>query len=107
MSDHLPQFFILPEFQQKLFVEDFHEVNWNQIIRLNQNNVNLTFDNYLNTVNTLSKETFNKNHESHTVCKTRFIRRIDSLKSILDAITKIIKRYCMMSIRYIETIYQR
>ena len=72
ISDHLPQFFILPEFFSKSpptkyniishdwdkfndqpFLQDFEKINWNQVLQLNQNNVNITFENYLNTVNTL------------------------------------------------------
>ena len=71
--DHLPQFFILPEFfsnshprtkcniishdQEKSnsqsFLEDLEKINWNQVLQLNQDNVNITFKFYLNTVNTL------------------------------------------------------
>ena len=72
ISDHLPQFFILPEFFSKSpptkyniishdwekfnnqsFLQDFEKINWNQVLQLNQNNVNITLENYLNTVNTL------------------------------------------------------
>ena len=72
ISDHLPQFSILPEFFSKStptkyniishdwekfnnqsFLQDFEKINWNQVLQLNQNNVNITFENYLNTVNTL------------------------------------------------------
>ena len=72
ISDHLPQFFILPEFFSKSpptkynitlhdwekfsnqsFLQDFEKINWNQVFQLNQNNVNITFENYLSTVNTL------------------------------------------------------
>ena len=70
ISDHLPQFFILPEIFSKSppteynisydwenfnksFLQDFEKINWNQVLQLNQNNVNITFENYLNTVNTL------------------------------------------------------
>ena len=68
ISDHLPQFFILPEFFSKSpptkyniishdwekfnnqsFLQDFEKINWNQVLQLNQNNVNITFENYLNT----------------------------------------------------------
>ena len=72
ISDHLPQFFILPEFyskspptkyniishdwekfNNKLFLQNFEKTNWNQVFQLNQNNVNITFENCLTTVNTL------------------------------------------------------
>ena len=72
ISDHLLQFFILPEFFSKapptkyniishdwekfdnqLFLEDFAKINWNQVLQLKQNNINITFENYLNTVNIL------------------------------------------------------
>ena len=73
ISDHLPQFFILPDifsnsppakynimfhdwenFNNQSFREDFEKINWNQVLQLNQDNVNITFENYLNTVNTLN-----------------------------------------------------
>ena len=72
VSDHLPQFFVLPDFfsnspptkyniifhdwekfNNQSFLDDFEKINWNQVLQLNQNNVNITFENYLNTVNTL------------------------------------------------------
>ena len=72
ISDHLPQFLILPEFfsnspptkyniishdwkklNKKPFFQDFENINWNQVLQLNQNNVNITFENCLNTVNIL------------------------------------------------------
>ena len=71
ISDHLPQFFILPEcfskspptkynishdwekFNNQSFLQGFEKINWNQVLQLNQNNINITFENYLNTVNTL------------------------------------------------------
>ena len=73
ISDHLPQCFILPElfsnfpppakyniishdqekFNGQSFLEDFEKINWNQVLQLNQDNVNITFKTYLNTVNTL------------------------------------------------------
>ena len=40
-------------FNNQLFLADFEKINWNQVLQLNQNNVNLIFDNYLNTMNTL------------------------------------------------------
>ena len=72
ISDHLPQFFILPEFFSKSpptkcniisddwekfnnqsFLGDFEKTNCNQVLQLNQKNVNITSENYLNTLNTL------------------------------------------------------
>ena len=69
MSDHLPQFFILPEFFSKSpptkynvisydwenfdnqsFLEDIEK---NKLESNPSNNVNITFENYQNTVNTL------------------------------------------------------
>ena len=35
------------------FLQNFKKINWSQDLQLNQNNVNLTFDNYLNTTNAL------------------------------------------------------
>ena len=73
ISDHLQKFFILPEFFSKSpptkhniisldweklsnqsFLQDFEKINLNQVLQLNQNNVNITFENCLSTVNTLT-----------------------------------------------------
>ena len=70
--DHLPQFFILPDFfsnspptkyniishewekfNNQSFFEDFEKVSWNQILQSNPDNINITSENYLNTMNTL------------------------------------------------------
>ena len=40
-------------FNNQSFLEDFEKINWNQVLQLNQDNVNITFEIYLNTVNTL------------------------------------------------------
>ena len=72
ISDHLPQFFILPEFfsnspptkyniichdwekfNNQSFLEDFEKIDCNLVLQLNKENVSITFENYLNTVNTL------------------------------------------------------
>ena len=83
-------------FTNHLFLADFEKINWNQILQLNQNNVNLIFDNYLNTMNTLvnshaplkkNKESFNKNHGLQKVSKIQLIRKIDYLKNILNVTT--------------------
>ena len=68
---HLPQFFILPEFfsnflptKSNIFddlenfnnqscLESFEKNNWNQVLQLNQDDVNITSENHLNTLNTL------------------------------------------------------
>ena len=71
ISDHLTQFFMLPEFisdssptkynisydwdkfNNQSFLEDFENINWNEVLESNQDNINITFENYLNTMNTL------------------------------------------------------
>ena len=72
ISNHLPQFFMLPEFfsnspltkhnitshdcekfNNQSFLEDFGKINWNQVLQSSQDNINITFENYLNTMNTL------------------------------------------------------
>ena len=35
------------------FLEDFEKINWNQVLQSNQDNIKVTFENYLNTVNIL------------------------------------------------------
>ena len=78
--------------------------NWNQVLQLNQNNVNITFTNYLSTVNTLinshaplknstkNKESFSKNHGLLKEFKMQMKRKIGSLKSTINVvnITKIL-----------------
>ena len=97
ISDHVPQFFILPDvfsnsppikynifhdweiFNNQSFLEDFEKINWNQVFQLNQDNVNITFENYLNSMNTLinspvplkkrnNKDSFNKNRLFYSKC---------------------------------------
>ena len=72
ISDHLTQFFMLPEFISdssptkyniisydwdkfinQSFLEDFENINWNEVLESNQDNINITFENYLNTMNAL------------------------------------------------------
>ena len=53
-----------------------------------------------------NKESFNKNHRLQEVSKIQFIRKIDSLKNILNATTKTIKILYITSIKPIETSYQ-
>ena len=37
-------------FNNQSFLQEFEKINWNQVLQLNQNNVIITFENYLNTV---------------------------------------------------------
>ena len=53
-----------------------------------------------------NKESFNKNHRLQEVSKIQFIRKIDSLKNILNVTTKTIKMSYIRSIKPIETSYQ-
>ena len=117
ISDHLSQCFKLPDFfpnslptkyniifqewknfNNQLFLENFEKINWNQVLELNQDHVNINFENcLLNTVNTLNnsysslkkaeqktKKNFNKNHGLQKESKTRLRRKIGSLESTLD-----------------------
>ena len=135
ISDHLPQFFILPEFFSKSpptkyniishdwekfnnqsFLQNFEKINWNQVIQLSQNNVNATFENYLNIVNTLinshaplkklnkNNESFNKNHELLKEFKMQLKRKIGSLKSTLNVVI-IMEIFFIKNINHIETAY--
>ena len=73
ISDYFPRFFILPDlfsnsppakyniifhdwenFNNHSFLKDFEKIKWNEVLQLNQDNVNIAFENYLNTVNTLT-----------------------------------------------------
>lgn len=94
IPDHFPQFLYCRIFFQnllqvnvtlcpnnQLFLENVQKVNWNQIFQINQSNINLTFRNFLDTMNTFVKshaplrklneykESFNKNHGLHKVWK--------------------------------------
>ena len=85
-------------FNNQLFLENFEKINWNQVLELNQDHVNINFENcLLNTVNTLNnsyaslkkaeqktKKSFNKNHGLQKESKTRLRRKIGSLESTLD-----------------------
>ena len=134
ISDHLPQFFILLDFfsnspprkyniifqdlenfNNQSFLEDFDKINLNQVLQLNQGNVNITFENYLNTVNTLischaplkkfhkkqrkfqQKLWITKGIENRTEKKNRlfkkYIKCVDIIKNILH-------------LKHIETAYQ-
>ena len=73
ISDHLTQYFILTSFfsdspptkynmifhdsenfNNQSLHETFRKIKRNQVLQLHQNNVKITFGNYLNTVNTLT-----------------------------------------------------
>ena len=41
------------KFNNQSFLQNFEKMNLNQVLQLNQNNFNITFENYLNTANTL------------------------------------------------------
>ena len=70
LSDQLPQFFLIPDlfsnsppskynimthdrknFNSQEFLEDFHKTNWDENLQLNKNIVNVSFNNYLDTIN--------------------------------------------------------
>ena len=53
-----------------------------------------------------NKESFKKTHGLQEVSKIQFIRKIDSLKNILNVATKTIKMLYITSIKLIETSYQ-
>ena len=48
-------------FQQNLFILDFENINWDEIIDFNKENVNLSLDNYFHNINLLL--------EKHTLLK--------------------------------------
>ena len=124
ISYHLPQFFILPDFfsnshptkyniishdwekfNNQSFLEDFEKRNWNQVLQLNQNNVNITFENYLNTVNTLIN--------SHAPLKKlnkkqrKFQQKPWITKGIQNAFEKKNRKmFFIKNIKHIETAYQ-
>lgn len=72
LSDHLPQICILPKFfsnlslskhnivfydwlkfNQEQFIEDYNQINWNEILQTNTDDGNITFNNYLDKINSL------------------------------------------------------
>ena len=72
LSDHLPQFFLIPDFfsnsplskynimnhnwknfNSQEYLEDFNKTNWDENLQLNKNSVNVSFNNYLDIINTL------------------------------------------------------
>ena len=92
-----------------------------QVLQFNQNNVNITFENYLNTVNTLINshaplKKLNKKQRKFqqkpriTPWITKGIQNATEtknsyLKSILDVMI-VIKIFFIKNIKHIETIYQ-
>ena len=40
-------------FNSQGFLEDFNKTNWDKNLQLNKNSVNVSFNNYLDTINTL------------------------------------------------------
>ena len=100
------------KFNNQSFLQDFEKIKWNQVLQLNQNNVKITFENYLSTVNTLinsyaplknltkNKESFNKNHGLLKEFKLQLKRKIGSLKSTSNVVIAI------KNLKHIETAYQ-
>ena len=120
ISDHLPQFFILPDLFSNSppteYKTIFHEwENFNNL-QLNQNNVNITFENYPNTVNTLinshaplknttkTKESFHKNHRLQKESKIQLKRKIGFLKSKLNVVI-VTKIFYRKNIKHMEISY--
>ena len=113
ISDHLPQFFILPEFfsnspptkyniishdwekfNNQSFLEDFEKINWNQVLQLNKLNANITFENYLDTVNTFMNshaplKKLNKKQRSFN--KNRGLRKESKMQ--LERKNRLFKKY--------------
>ena len=100
------------------FLKILKKINWNQVLPLNQDNVNITFQSYLNIVNTLinshallkknstkNKESYNKIHGLLKESKMKFKRKIGSLKSTLNEMT-VIKIFFIKKIKHIETAYE-
>ena len=75
LPDHLPQLFLVPDFFSTLppskynikthdwknfnshkFLEEFNITNWDENLQLNKNSVNVSFNNYLDIINTLITE---------------------------------------------------
>ena len=130
ISDHLPQFFILPEFFPKSpptkynnishdwenfnnqsFLQDFEKINWNQALQLNQNNVNITLENYLNTVNALinsnaplkklkkKQRKFQQKPQVTKGIQNAIEKKIGSLKSTLNVVI-VIKIFFIKNIKH-------
>ena len=102
-------------FNNQSFLEDFDKINLNQVLQLNQDNVNITFENYLNTVNTLISchaplNKFNKKQR-------KFQQKLWTTKGIENATEKksrLFKKYIkcvdsnknILHLKHIEITYQ-
>ena len=126
LSNHLPQFFILPEFfsnfpptknniifndWKTLITSDFlrilKKISWNQVLQLNEDNVNIIFEHYLNFLTKLikshfplkklnkKKESFNKNHGLLKESKMKLKGKIGSSKGTLNVMIVIRIFYIM------------
>ena len=93
------------------FLKILKKINWNQVLQSNQDNINITFENYLNTMNTLinshatlknsikNKESFNRNHGLLKESKIQLKRKIESLKSTLNIVI-VIKIFFIKNIKH-------
>ena len=52
------------------FLTDLEKINWNQVLQLNQNNINLTYGNYLKTRNALINSHQTNYHQLSRVFST-------------------------------------
>ena len=112
-----PEKAILNRVNNQSFLENFEKVNWNEVLQLNQDNVNITFENCLNTVNT----SINSYAPSKKLNKKqrKFQKKPGITKGIQNAIEKknrlskstldvliVIKTFYIKNIKHIETAYQ-
>ena len=100
------------------FLRIFEKTTQNQVLQLNQDNVNITFENYLNTLNTSVnscaplkklnkklKKVSTKNYGLQKESTIQLKRKIDSLKSTLNELI-VIKIFCIKNIKHKEIAYQ-
>ena len=57
-------------FNNQTFLADLEKINWNQVLQLNQNNINLTYGNYLKTRNALINSHQTNYHQLSRVFST-------------------------------------
>ena len=115
ISDHLPQFFFLPgffsnnytyrrndeaydwsRFNENSFSEDFNFKDWNSVMEIEKNDVNIYLNNYLSKVKSLimsyvpmkklnkqQKKIIQKPWFTPSIKRTKFLKNISNVKILL------------------------
>ena len=76
----------------QIFLEDFHKTNWDENLQINKNNVNVSFNNYLDTIDTL-------------IIKHASIKKVNK-KLEISSETMVNQQYSELNTKEKQTIYK-